>query len=404
MVYKVRDEADIIEDNLRFHLAQGVDFFVVIDTGSVDGTLEILERYEQAGLVRLERTIGGIHDMKAGGEEGITRMAGEMGADWIVHNDADEFWWPAAGNLKQTFEAIPEEFGMVLAPRTEFVMRSGDDPFASRMTVRETRFRRPAKSAHRPSERIRLRGPHPVEIWTGEPYRGLVGKPVLRTEAEHHEDDPLELVIAPAFPVGVLHFPFRTFEQYRRRVEIARDNGQLERNEEGRAVRKAYEEGKLEEVYERLVLDDDAVAKGIEQGWLVEQTSFRDYLAACPDPLADGGAPGPADIPDGGGGPTAGELRDDAMYAITRYLQTQAERAAKRRGQGAEVRQQRARVREFRQRLKRRNRSLRIRTNKLRRIESSLWWRMRPRVPRAIARLPLSFRRRLRRRRRRRSG
>jgi hypothetical protein len=404
MVYKVRDEADIIEDNPRFHLAQGVDFFVIIDTGSVDGTLEILERYEQAGLVRLERTIGGIHDMKAGGEEGITRMAGEMGADWIVHNDADEFWWPAAGNLKETFEAIPEEFGMVLAPRTEFVMRPGDGPFADRMTVREASFRRPAKSAHRPSERISLRGPHPVEIWAGEPYRGLVGKPVLRTQPEHHEDDPLELVIAPAFPVGVLHFPFRTFEQYRRRVEIARDNGQLERNEEGQAVRKAYEGGQLEEMYGRLVLDDDAVAKGIEEGWLVEQTSFRDYLAECPDPLAGGGAGSPAAIPEGGGGPSAEELRDDAMYAISRYLQTQAERAARRRGQGAEVRQLRGRVREFRQRLKRRNQSLRIRTNKLRRIESSLWWRMRPRVPRAIARLPLSVRRGLRRRRRRRRG
>jgi hypothetical protein len=379
MVYKVRDEADIIEDNLRFHAAQGVDFFVIVDTGSVDGTLETLERYEQAELVRLERTVGGIREMKAGGEEGITRIAGELGADWVIHNDADEFWWPAAGNLKQTFEAIPDEFGMVLAPRTEFVMRPGDGPFADRMTVREARFRRPAKAAHRPSDRISLRGPHPVEIWTGEtPYRGLVGKPVLRTQAEHHEEDPLELVIAPSFPVGVLHFPFRSFEQYRRRVEIARDNGQLERNEEGRAVRKALEEGRLEEVYDRLTLDDGAVAKGIADGWLIAQTSFRDYLAACPDPLREGGT-GPPAPPTGGGGPTAGELRDDSMYAISRYLQTQAERAARHRRQGA-------RVREYRQRLKARNRSLRTRTNRLRRVESSLWWRARPRVPRAIAR------------------
>lgn len=386
MVYKVRDEADIIEDNLRFHLAQGVDFFVIVDTGSVDGTLEVLERYEPAGLVRLERTVGGIHDMKRGGEEEITRIAGEMGADWIIHNDADEFWWPASGTLKTTFEALPEEFGMVLAPRTEFVVRPGDGHFADRMTVREARFRRPAKSAHRPSDRISLRGPHPVEIWAGDsPYRGLVGKPVLRTEAEHREDDPLELVIAPAFPVGVLHFPFRTFEQYMRRVEIARDNGQLERNEEGRAVRKALEEGSLEEVYEKLTLDDDEVAKGIDAGWLVEQTSFRDYLAACPDPLTDGGV-GPIATPAGGGSPTAEELRNDAMYAISRYLQTQAERAAKHRRQGAKAR-------EYRQRLKARNRSLRTRTNRLRRIESSRWWRMRPRIPRAVGH-------RLRRRRR----
>ena len=45
MTLLVRDEADIIEANLRYHRAQGVDFFVVGDNGSEDGTLEILERY-----------------------------------------------------------------------------------------------------------------------------------------------------------------------------------------------------------------------------------------------------------------------------------------------------------------------------------------------------------------------
>jgi hypothetical protein len=38
MTLKVRDEADILDDNLRYHRALGVDFFVVTDNGSVDGT------------------------------------------------------------------------------------------------------------------------------------------------------------------------------------------------------------------------------------------------------------------------------------------------------------------------------------------------------------------------------
>ncbi len=381
MVYKVRDEADILEDNLRFHRALGVDFFVIADTGSTDGSLDILERYERKGLVRLERIGGGIHDMKRGGEEDITRIASEMGADWMIHNDADEFWWPTSGDLKTALAAVREPFGMVVAPRTEFVARPGDGPFAGRMTIREARFRRPAKAAHRANPRISLRGPHPVEIWTGgSPYRGLVGKPVLRTAAEHREEDPLELLIAPTFPVGVLHFPVRTFEQYRHRVEIARDNGQLERNPDGRAVRDALAEDRLEEVYERLTLDDDAVRGGLEAGWLVEQTSFRDALAACPDPLA-GGEPGTLELPAGGDGPSPEDLRDDAMYALTRYIQTQAHRAAEHRRQAADVRG-------VRRRLKRRSRALRRRTRRLRRIESSRWWRLRPRLPRALRRRP----------------
>jgi hypothetical protein len=386
MVYKVRDEADIIEDNLRFHRAQGVDFFVIADTGSTDGTVEILERYESAGLVRLERIAGGIHDMKGegGGEEEITRIASEMGADWVIHNDADEFWWPATGTLKDAVAAVRQPFGMLFAPRTEFVARPGNGPFAGRMTVRETRFRRPPKAAHRAHPGVNLRGPHPIEIWVGgSPYRGLVGKPVLRTSAEHREDEPLELLIAPDFPVGVLHFPVRSFEQYRHRVGIARDNGQLDRNPDGRAVRDAYEEGRLEDVYARLTLDDEAVANGIEQGWLIEQTGFRDYLAACPNPL-DGGEAAAVAVPADSGGPTIDGLRDDAMYALSRYLQTQAFRAQQRRDQRAEQ----SRVQRH---LRKRTRKLRNRTSRLRRVESSLWWRMRPRVPRAI-------RRRLRRR------
>jgi hypothetical protein len=388
MVYKVRDEADIIEDNLRFHRAQGVDLFVIADTGSTDGTLEILERYEAAGLVRLERMQGGIHDMKGegGGEEGITRIASEMGADWVIHNDADEFWWPAEGTLKETFASVPEPYGMIFTPRTEFVARPGDGPFADRMTVREARFLRPPKSAHRANPGVNLRGPHPIEIWVGgSPYRGLVGKPVLRTEAEHREEKPLELLIAPDFPVGVLHFPIRSYDQYRHRVEIARDNGQLGRNPEGQAVRDALEGGRLEEVYERLVLDDEAVAGGTSEGWLVEQASFREYLASCPDPLAHGD-PAAIPVPPWDGNPTTDDLRRDAMYAFSRYLQTQAFRAQQRRDEGAEARRVKKESRRLKRELWRRTRSLRRRTLQLRRIESSLWWRLRPRVPRALRR------------------
>ena len=51
MALKVRDEGDILEANLRFHHALGVDHFIVTDNGSTDETMDILGRYEKAGLV-----------------------------------------------------------------------------------------------------------------------------------------------------------------------------------------------------------------------------------------------------------------------------------------------------------------------------------------------------------------
>jgi len=43
MTLLVRDEADIIETNIRFHAKMGVDVFWVMDHQSQDGTREILE-------------------------------------------------------------------------------------------------------------------------------------------------------------------------------------------------------------------------------------------------------------------------------------------------------------------------------------------------------------------------
>jgi Glycosyl transferase family 2 len=387
MTIKTRDEADIIEDNLRYHRALGVDFFVVADTGSTDGTTDILERYERAGLVRLERLGGGIRDMWQGGEAQITRIAAEMGADWVLHNDADEFWRPLMGNLKDALASVPEGYGMVLAPRADFVARpDGEGPFWDRLTVRERRFRRPPKTAHRSHPRVVMRGPHPIEIWVdrgGSPRQGLVGKPVRRTQAEHMEDNELDLLLAPTFPLAVLHFPFRSASQYRRRVAIAVENRQLK---EG-AVRRAYETGRLDEVYAKLTLDDEAVEQGIEEGWLAEDTELRDYLSACPDPLEGGSSPpGPRARPQDRRERELAELELDAMYALSRYLQTHAYQAQARRDERRAERAQRRHAERRRRRAehkrRRRVRRLRRRANRLQKLESSLWWRLRPRLPR----------------------
>ena len=53
MTLLVRDEEDILRENLDFHLAQGVDEMIVTDNGSVDSTVEILREYEARGVVHV---------------------------------------------------------------------------------------------------------------------------------------------------------------------------------------------------------------------------------------------------------------------------------------------------------------------------------------------------------------
>ena len=386
MTLLVRDGADMIDANLRYHRAQGVDLFLVGDNGSTDGTVEILERYERAGLITFEPIPGPAREAQGEGRTRLARLAWELGADWVFHNDLDEFWWPFTGDLKQALAAIPERFGLVLAPRSEFVGRPGEGFFADRLTVREARFRRPPQTAHRTHPQVMISQPHPTHIWVDHgvsPRRGLVGRLIRRAQAEHVEEAELELLLAPMFPLGVLHFPLRSFGQYRHKVELALANDQLR---EGERVRSAFEAGRLEEVYSDLTLDDEVVKRGLAEGWLVEDTEFRDYLAACPEMLDGGGTPPP--------GPRAwseerrrkelAELEVDAMYALSRYLQANAYKLQTRHLQTASRRRAR---RQLERRLQRLRGRLEHQRERRRRIQSSRWWRLRPRLPSALSRL-----------------
>ncbi|MEK6271662.1 MAG: glycosyltransferase family 2 protein [Actinomycetota bacterium] len=372
MTLLVRDEADIIEANLRYHSAQGVDFFVVGDNGSTDGTVEILERYERAGLVELEHFRGTVNQAWSEGRTKLGRRTHERGADWVIHNDGDEFWWPLNGDLKQTLAAIPERFGLLIAPRTEFVPRPGNASFADRLTIREARCLKPPKAAHRTHPRIVLDHPHPTRIWIEEASEEavLAGRPGLTISATRRPArSEQELVFAPSFPIRVLHFPVRSPAQYRHRVEMAEGSGMLESS--SRAVLlAAHESGRLDQVYDQLTLSDQDVARGVEDGWLVEDTDFRDYLAACPDPFEGGASPaGSRAWPEERRRRELADLELDAMDALTRYVRRRGTNAA--RGRYRELKESELMLR----------RRLRRRERRLESIRSSRWWRLRPRLP-----------------------
>src|SRR5262245_19793925 len=100
MTLLVRDEADIIDNHIAFHLAGGVDFVIAADNGSTDETREILETYARDGhlyRISLPDPFSQI--------EVVTRMARlaatRFGADWVINSDGDEFWWPRTGTLKE---------------------------------------------------------------------------------------------------------------------------------------------------------------------------------------------------------------------------------------------------------------------------------------------------------------
>ena len=106
MTLLVRDEADIVSANIEFHLARGVDFVIATDNLSVDGTTDILRAYEQRGVLHYIRQT----DDDYAQHRWVTDMArlarAKFGADWVINNDADEFWYPEQGSLKDALDTV----------------------------------------------------------------------------------------------------------------------------------------------------------------------------------------------------------------------------------------------------------------------------------------------------------
>jgi Glycosyl transferase family 2 len=258
-----RDEADVVGAQLEYHLGAGVDFVIATDHDSVDGTTEILESYRQQGVLRRIPVEGEV--LEGPWRTRMARLAAtEHDADWVINTDADEFWMPRSGTLKEIFAAIPARFGVVWALSRQFVPAPGDSAsFVERMTVRAN----PPVAMNDPLSPYR---PHAKVAHRADPEIGIRHGAHLATTAM----TPLR----DWYPADALHFPFRSVEQYVRKcLRRARGDSQL-----GQYVRAylAAEQGRAEELYRSLVVDEQRLARGLRDGSLVVDERLRDALRA----------------------------------------------------------------------------------------------------------------------------
>ncbi len=96
----IKDEADVIEQNIRVHAALGVDSFVVMDNGSTDGTTDIIRRLQSEYPITLIERPALDYQQSNWKTEMVHIARKTYGADWTIANDADEFWIPSSGSLK----------------------------------------------------------------------------------------------------------------------------------------------------------------------------------------------------------------------------------------------------------------------------------------------------------------
>lgn len=267
MTLLVRDEEDIIAANIDFHLAQGVDFFIATDNLSCDRTADILRRYERRGLLHYIWQ----PDDNYAQNRWVTHMARlahtEFGADWIINNDADEFWWPWQGNLKQVLGAARGD--AVVAERVNFIPRPLTDSsfFADVMTIRERQSFNalgqllPNKVCHRAFADIEVeQGNHGVR----RHGRALAAEPG---------------------PITTLHFPMRSYRQFANK--ISKGGAAYARNTEvepsigatWRYLYKIWQAGALKDYFRAKTLDQGSIEQGLATGTLVEDDRLRRHFS-----------------------------------------------------------------------------------------------------------------------------
>jgi hypothetical protein len=232
--------------------------------------------------------------------------AAEFDADWVINSDADEFWCSRRGSLKALLAQIPERFATVRAFLRNFVPRPNDERFfADQMTARL------ASSELSPDSPFQA---HPFHGQEKVVHRANPGVTVSAGNHDARWSGSVDL--RGWIPIEVLHLPLRSAHQGERKWR------NWERHHY--AGYEALQGGDPREYFESRVVDDETLARGLADGWLVVDTRLRDALVEAavgiPSPTLADDAAFAADVSVGAQRDTfvrAGRRLDDLERRIT---------------------------------------------------------------------------------------
>lgn len=166
----VRDEADIVEATVR-QMASQVDFLIVADNRSVDGTREILDALaDELPLTVIDEPQKGHYQSQV--MTALAGMGADRGAEWLVPFDGDEWFRSEEGRIA---DVLPESSKpVVFVPSYTHVATAEDDlrepdPTKRMKWRKHERDKRP-KSACRALTGLTINaGNHTVSYGRGRP-------------------------------------------------------------------------------------------------------------------------------------------------------------------------------------------------------------------------------------------
>lgn len=250
MTLLVRDEGDILENNICFHLAHGVDFIVAVDNASIDKTPKILEKYSKKGLLHFWT----VKEHTFEQSKWVASMAKvaiqQFGATHLMHSDADEFWFPQSGNLKIPLPQINQVFYVptinYLPPSNILKTTLG----IRTVVVNSIKGHRDARKLE--SSKYLLYGGYPKIITSANFTKVIQGNHDVKGARNFGSKIITEVLIH--------HFPIRSYRQFEKKVSsggAAYANNPNKNPQIGwhwKAWYKLYLAGKLKQEYQKIRL------------------------------------------------------------------------------------------------------------------------------------------------------
>ncbi|MEA3512401.1 MAG: glycosyltransferase family 2 protein [Campylobacterota bacterium] len=248
MTILVKNEHDIIESNIRTHAKLGVDAFVVMDNGSTDGTRDILEKLSNEFEMTIIDEKGPYQQKKF-----MTRLAFEAKkiykADWVINNDADEFWIPK--NSKTLKEVLNFKGGVVWVHRSNMSLYEGLTHWseAKYFTANQVHYR------------------------VGEPniILGKIGRKVIvnpyglfQINSGNHSAEHIAFwKKQECEDIHIYHYPIRSYEQFETNIKnrkVLLDTvPNVKMGNHYRRWVKIYEDSELEEEYKRFLFKNEEI-------------------------------------------------------------------------------------------------------------------------------------------------
>ena len=279
MTLLCRDEEDIVGYNIAYHLAQGVDFVIATDNASRDRTPRVLERFVQRGQLHL------LHQPELTHEQGkwVTRMARKAAvkfdADWVINNDADEFWLAEHGTVRDALEAVPPDAVCLQVPRIDMLPpRDTAGKFYESMTLHQGDGH--AVLGHQ-APKVCHRAYADIRVAQGNHF-------VLRAGARLAEQRDHAL--------RIVHYPLRSLDQLERRIRrglVALESNSPMNPSSARRWRSLYrghlEPGQAEAYYAERAPSAEQIAAGLARGTMIRDTRVRDALRQLDPALVEAG-------------------------------------------------------------------------------------------------------------------